>query len=140
MMSWGAPVLGRSNLRISRRSRYSRNRLNLAAPEDGRTPGSSAPLWFHCEIGTDQLFVIPRKYAAIREGWMGPDYRPAAVLVRRLEQVRPADFFVGTRAELRDDQVSFFVEQKKTAAVFDNERVRPTHRFTARCRCECFPN
>ena len=92
------------------------------------------------QVRADNLLVVARVNTAIGKGGMGPNHRPAAVFIRRLQQVRAAKLLVALRAELRNDQISSLVEQEKTVRVFDNKRVGPADRFIPGRRLKGFPH
>src|SRR5260221_1864702 len=70
------------------------------------------------------LLVVPRIDAAIGERRVRPDDLPAAPILRRIEQVRSADFFVAFRRETGQDQVAQIVAQEKAVGVRHEEGVR----------------
>src|SRR5262249_50386199 len=89
----------------------------------------------------DDLLIIPRVHAAIRERGVRPYHGAAGVAVCRFQDVGAVDLVVALRCEPRDDQVAFLVEDEPAPAgltlrairgnVRDEERVAPAHFLAA---------
>src|SRR5438876_9360416 len=86
----------------------------------------------------DYLRVVSRIDAAIGKSGMRPDDGTTGVAVARFEQVGAADFLVFLRAQLRDDEVAFFIEQEITVCVLHDESIAPALGL-AGGGLECFP-
>src|SRR5438552_15105412 len=82
----------------------------------------------HAKVHRNNLFIIARINVAVRERRMRPDHIAPCGRIGRFEQVGAADFLLTARSEPGYDQVAFFVEKKKSVAVFHDECVGPTNR------------
>src|SRR5439155_7016919 len=71
----------------------------------------------------NNLLVVAHEDAAVGEGGVRPDDRPAEGVVGRVDQVSAADLVIALGTQAGDDQVAVVVEEEKAVAVLDDEHV-----------------
>src|SRR5260221_14429788 len=72
--------------------------------------------------------------------WTRPDSRTPAVFIGWLQQMRAVNLLVSLRTQLRDDQISLFIKQKKSIPILNDKSIRPSPGLAPCGRLECLPN
>lgn len=77
------------------------------------------------QTGAEEFLVVASKDVLIRKRWVRPGHAAAAgkLVLRRLDQLRPADLFKPSRREACDEQFAALVEQEVALAVLDEVEV-----------------